>query len=263
MSGLFVKWYLDALSDPVIARAARNGAKKLEMLPWLMAWAKRANDDGRLTINGDPATPLDIAETMSIRPKAGEVERALAELMAVGLVVRDDDGAFRLSEWSRQSAKPSDSREQTAERKRRQRERERHEQSSPVTPCHAPHVTRGHATEQEQETEREPEKDQEQRRAAFLTKWCERGAANDSALRALESDELRTVVGEKLIAGCTDDQARNGIEEFNAKANHRTPPTLAAFIENARRNRKQPADIPGDRRSRIATGGAADAWKLD
>ncbi len=58
---LFAKLWTDVIDDPKLMRADRMGARNLDLLPWLIVFAKRAEDDGRLTIDGVAADSDDIA----------------------------------------------------------------------------------------------------------------------------------------------------------------------------------------------------------
>jgi hypothetical protein len=122
---LFAKLWTDVLDDPKLQRAARKGARHLVLLPWLIVFAKRADDDGRLTVNGEPAEPEDIARSV---PNAStkQVEGALRELEGIGVLYREDDQALRFAQWDRRAeTKPSASPSAVAERVRRHRERKR------------------------------------------------------------------------------------------------------------------------------------------
>lgn len=164
MAGMaWVKLHTDILGDPKLMRAARKGARGLELLPWVLAFAAAADDDGRLTVDGDAAEPEDIAHGIpGVLPTA--VADCLASLTAIGVLAPDDDGALAFAAWQRRAMKPSDTPD--AARARKQRSRAAHKD---VTPCHAGQgvtVSRGgHATEGEGEGEGDAEKEAEPTRA--------------------------------------------------------------------------------------------------
>lgn len=121
---LWVKLWTDILDDPKLIRACREGAQHLVLLPWLLAFAKRADDDGRLTVNGFPAEPEDIARSIpGTSPR--KVAASLAELEAIGVLKVDSSGARFFASWEVRAGKPSDSKEAIAERVRQHRERQR------------------------------------------------------------------------------------------------------------------------------------------
>jgi hypothetical protein len=92
----FTDWLADDppwFCNPQLLRAARDGAKHLVLLPWIICYAKAADDRGRLTTHGEPATAAEIAQTI---PGVGtaRVCAALGELFAFDLLGVDEDGAF-------------------------------------------------------------------------------------------------------------------------------------------------------------------------
>ena len=92
--GLTVAWcklHTDIIGDPKLLRAARKGARHLHWLPWLIAFAKAADDDGRLTVNGEPAEPEDIAPQLP-GATAADIAACVRELDAIGVMTMDDDG---------------------------------------------------------------------------------------------------------------------------------------------------------------------------
>lgn len=130
---LWAKLSVDILGDPKLMRASRKGSKGVEMLPWFIAWAKRAEDGGRLTIDGEPA---EISDFLADIPGATSrsIEAAISSLIEIGVLQREDDGALTLVRFSkRQYGKPSNTPERTRERKRVSRASS-HEHSSDVTP---------------------------------------------------------------------------------------------------------------------------------
>lgn len=163
---LYARLWTDILGDPKLMRASRKGARHLVILPWLFAFAKQANDGGRLSINGEPAEPQDIADLVP-SVNAAKIERGLRELEAIGVLSRDDDGVLRLANWERRSGgKPSDAPDAVRERVARHRDRQRAAAEvtpSDVTPCNAPDVTH-----EEEEIEIEQELPLQQRQARAL-----------------------------------------------------------------------------------------------
>lgn len=118
----WLKLHDEILGDPKLMRAARAGAKELHWMPWLLAFARKANDEGRLTVGGEKADPQDISALIpGAKPKA--ITRALAELLALDILIEDTDGALRFAQWDYRQfrAKPSDSRPAVAARVRRYR----------------------------------------------------------------------------------------------------------------------------------------------
>lgn len=159
---MFVKLHTDILGDPKLLDAARRGAKHLALLPWLLAFAKRADDGGRLSINGRPADPRIIARDLpgvTVR----KVVQALAELHAIGVISRDSDDVFRFVSWEKRAeTKPSDSKSAinlrvTAHRNRVREARNSNNANESVTPCNALQVPECNATEKEKEEEKEKE----------------------------------------------------------------------------------------------------------
>lgn len=138
----WVKLHTDILGDPKLMRAARRGAKGLEQLPWLIAFAARAGDAGRLTIDGHPAEPQDIAAEVP-GGKAATVAACLASLREIGVLVidGDDDRILRFAKWDERAGKPSDRPESIRERVQRHRQRKRG--SDAATPGAPPPVTEG------------------------------------------------------------------------------------------------------------------------
>lgn len=122
---LWLKFWCDALDDPKLMRAARKGATQLKLLPWILLFAKRAEDDGRLTVNGEAAEAEDIARSLPA-VAAAEVATALTELEQIGVLVRGEDDVLTFAAWeARAASPPSDSREAVRERVRDYRKRQR------------------------------------------------------------------------------------------------------------------------------------------
>lgn len=101
----WAKLHTDIFGDPKLMRAARDGAQHLVLLPWLIAFAKLADDHGRLSVGGKPAHEEDIAHGIP-GCRTAHVKSCIAGLIDTGVLVRDDDGVVRFVTWSRRNAKP-------------------------------------------------------------------------------------------------------------------------------------------------------------
>jgi hypothetical protein len=131
----WAKLYTDILGDPKLMRAARKGLKGIEFLPWLIAFAKEANDDGRLSVGGEPAEPADFAELIPCATRKN-ITDCLKSLEKIGVLSRETEGNasksdsfLRFSAWERRSGvKPSDSPSAISERVQRHRERAKNAQ---------------------------------------------------------------------------------------------------------------------------------------
>lgn len=139
---LYAKLWTDILGDEKLMRAARKGAKHLVILPWLFAFAKKVDDNGRLTVDGEPAEPDDISALIpGVTPR--QVAACFEELERIKVLVRDDDGALCLAAWEHRSgsgSKPSDAPESVADRVRKHRQRKR--QATADSPNETPSETR-------------------------------------------------------------------------------------------------------------------------
>lgn len=174
----YAKLWTDILGDEKLMRAARKGAKHLVILPWLFAFAKKVDDNGRITVDGEPAEPDDIS---SLVPgiSARQVAACFDELERIKVLVRDDDGALRLASWEERSgsgSKPSDAPESVADRVRRHRQKKRaatantdgetphmpYDVTPPVTRNETPSVTPRNAGETSYARSREEEEDGEE-----------------------------------------------------------------------------------------------------
>jgi hypothetical protein len=93
-----------SLGTPKLMRAARKGATHLHVLPWLIAFAIKATDHGRLSVGEDPAEPEDIADQIPC-VTAIQVAGALSELAAIGVLSEDPDGCARFTNWEGRQAK--------------------------------------------------------------------------------------------------------------------------------------------------------------
>jgi hypothetical protein len=150
----WAKLHTDILGDPKLMRAARKGARHLYLLPWLFAFAKAAEDDGRLTVNGTAIEPEDLVPLI---PGAGirSIRACLLEAEEIGVLVRDPDAALRLTSWEKRSGKPSDAPESVRERVARHRALKREVTPPSSPPGNALQVTPGNAIEVEGEKRRE------------------------------------------------------------------------------------------------------------
>ena len=148
----FAKLHLEILGDPKLLRAARLGGRGLELTPWLIAFAKAADDGGNLSIGGEPADPADIAVLIPNCNKT-RVKSCLFALETAGVLLRNEEGMYSFAAWEvRAVDKPSDNKEQRAARQRAHRERKRQRRQEdtqnasharnalPVTPSNAPEV---------------------------------------------------------------------------------------------------------------------------
>lgn len=126
----WAKLHTDILGDVKLIRASRKGARHLVLLPWLIAFAKAADDEGRLSVGGIPAEPEDIAPLIP-DSKPAHVAGCLASLAAIGVLSIDTDGAYRFTQWSRRSdTYPSDDPKAVRDRVREHRRRQRNEHQS-------------------------------------------------------------------------------------------------------------------------------------
>ncbi len=192
---LFAKLWTDILSDPKLLRAARKGAKHLHLLPWLIAFAKLADDNGRLSVNGEPAEPEDIADGIPcVTPR--QVAQCIAELEQLGiLVLSEGDDVVRFATWEqRNRAKKSDSAEAIRDRVAKHRKRKRDGDDG------SGNALQGGVTKTtEQEIEQEKEKEREQRRTH----------ARNAALQEIRNAPRYRV----LAAACTPDELGD-VESF-------------------------------------------------
>jgi hypothetical protein len=121
----WAKLHTDILGDPKLMRAARKGFKGVEFLPWIIAFAKGADDEGRLSVGGEPAEATDIAELIPCATRK-IIAESLKSLEKIGVLTRESDGFLRFSQWERRSGtKPSDSKSAISERVKRHRAKER------------------------------------------------------------------------------------------------------------------------------------------
>jgi hypothetical protein len=161
----WAKVFTDILGDPKLMRAARKGAKGLELTPWFITFAKSAADEGRLTVGGDPAEPADFVPLIPGQTLRS-IACALKSLEVIGVLIRDTNhNCLRFAAWEiRQERAPSDSPEAVRERVRRHRERQRNARSNgvernegtviPVTTSNE--IEERRVTEEESRTEKNP-----------------------------------------------------------------------------------------------------------
>jgi hypothetical protein len=172
---LFAKLYTAILRDPKLMRASRLGAKRLHLLPWLIVFAKDADDGGRLSIGKQPAEPVDIAEMIPCVGPA-DVRRCCEESRTIGVLEVDPDGAYRFPRWDRRQSKPSDQPDRLRERKERQRSHAPGHAKSHA-PRHAEGHAPGHATPftgaGNQDQDQEVDQDQEKLRGGWPARWAE------------------------------------------------------------------------------------------
>jgi hypothetical protein len=120
----WAKLHTDLFNDPKLKRAARSGVKNLELAPWLILFAKLADDDGRLSVGRAAATALEIAEGIpTCRPSADRVAACMDGLAAMEVLIPDYDGVLRFANWGRRQGKPSEHKDAVAARVAKHRER--------------------------------------------------------------------------------------------------------------------------------------------
>lgn len=153
----WAKLHTDILGDPKLMRAARKGVQGLEWLPWLIAFAKQADDDGRLTVGGEPADPVDISDLVP-GATAKTIARALNSLEKLGILTRDDDETLRFSRWhERSGGKPSDAPSAIRERVTRHRARKSLQDNTDSNDSNALQGVSRNATEKRREEEKREE----------------------------------------------------------------------------------------------------------
>lgn len=203
---LFVKLWTDILADPKLMRAARKGAKQLALLPWMLVFAKQADDEGRLTVNGEPAEAEDVAAAIP-GITAKQVAECWVSLESMGVLVREDD-ALAFANWHERSGKPSDGPEAINERVKRHRARKRGvtpDHSSGETPCNALHDEKCNATEIELEKEKELEQEKEQEMQQQQPRAREALGVGGEALADSRNELVRLLGGETVAGATTDD----------------------------------------------------------
>jgi hypothetical protein len=162
----WAKLHTDILGDRKLMRAARHGAVGLEYTPWLFAFAKEADDDGRLTVNGEPAEPDDLAALIPCST-ADRIAGCLAALTELEVLVTGADGALRFARWGPRQSKPSKAAPAVLNRVHKHRDKQRVRKVVSVTPDVGvtpvtPVTPRCNATEGEEEEEGEEEKNNSQ-----------------------------------------------------------------------------------------------------
>ena len=118
----WLKVHTDVLGDPKLQRGVRAGLKGLDLVLWLLVFAKQSDDDGRLSIGGHAATGEDIAPLIP-GMKAQQVDACIASCLAIGVLEAEEDGVPFFPNWARRQGRPADMPERTRERMRRSRER--------------------------------------------------------------------------------------------------------------------------------------------
>lgn len=131
----WLKVHTDILGDAKLMRGVRGGLKGLELVPWLLIFAKQADDEGRLSIGALPATGEDLAPLIP-GVKAPAIDACLQSCVALGVLeVGPDDVPF-FPNWARRQGKPADMKDRVRERMRKSRERRNSDtpEGSNVTP---------------------------------------------------------------------------------------------------------------------------------
>ena len=201
---LWAKLHTDIIGDPKLLRAARKGARHLHWLPWLIAFAKAADDDGRLTVNGEPVEPEDVAPQLpGCTPES--IAACIMELATIGVLTIDEDGVYAFAQWQERSGtKASDDPEARNERVRRHRAKKKRERE---TLRNALHATRGNAIEEEEEKEQEREKESSSSPPPDET-WREsadEGQARERVIAALGNGDRAKALTERFIRRCPRD----------------------------------------------------------
>lgn len=141
----YAKLWTDIIGDEKLTRAARKGAKHLDKLPWLIAYAKKRDDSGRLSVGDEAAEPDDLAAGVPcVTPKM--MAECTASLEAIGILTRDDDDVLRFANWRKRNwMSPSDTPDQVRERVANHRARKRGETNGNAESVTTP-VTTGETT---------------------------------------------------------------------------------------------------------------------
>jgi hypothetical protein len=208
----WAKLHTDILGDPKLMRAARKGAKGLHLLPWLIAFAKQADDEGRLTVGGEPADAVDIAALIpGATPRM--VADCLESLERIGVLEPSGgDGAVHLAAWERRSGtKPSDSKDAIRDRVTAHRDRKRNAEDE--TPSNALHPARSNATEKRRE---------EENREDTPKPPAPNGAAIDPDRPPTEPLALVPPAAKRVARAMTDDEAAV-LEHYKARHPKRRP----------------------------------------
>lgn len=174
---LFATLDVDLPDDPLFIALESAG----EPWPWwwirLIQIAKRHNRRGRLChSDGRPLVARDMAlvhhRTLN---RAEEWGQMLETCLSLGLLVQDDDGAYRIADWRRWHRSPSDDPEETRTRKALQRDRQRsHDLSRAVTSGHE-----SHDTEQSRAEQRQSRAEQQQSMRAHAREGLAAAAGSD------------------------------------------------------------------------------------
>lgn len=153
----YAQLHTEILADPKLMRAARKGLKGLELAPWFFAFAKKAQDDGRLTVNGEAVEPADLVPLIP-----GQTVRtiltSLKSLESIGVLARDEGGILYFVAWEVRQAAPSSSNEAVAARVRKHRERKRNAAGNEggVTGGNVTDVTSGNGATETESNRTEP-----------------------------------------------------------------------------------------------------------
>lgn len=137
----WAKLHTSIYGDPKLMRACREGHQALAYVPWLFAFAKRANDGGRLSVGAVAADSEDLANGIpDIQATPAKLAQCATSCLAIGVLTEDPDGVLRFVRWDDRQGKPTESREAWRTRKQRQRSRQKQQkkeaQNKDVTPRH-------------------------------------------------------------------------------------------------------------------------------
>jgi hypothetical protein len=243
----WVKLHTEILSDPKLMQGMRRGLKGLGVLPWLLPFARRAGDEGRLTIAGEAASAADIAAELPDRTMTAKyVAAGLESLLTLGVLTADDDGALRFTRWGERAGdrKPSDRPE--AIRTRVTKFRERHAADNGNAPRNALHEN-GNALRNapDREIEKEGEEEAEKPAAASSPAGETAGAKARSEVAGAVGDVLAARferhVAERLGADAAVAHLREALSWLAGMHGAvLTPAQLAQALGDYVANRAQP-----------------------
>lgn len=245
----WAKLHTDILGDPKLMRAARKGAKGLEFLPWIIAFAKQADDDGRLSIGGEPADAVDLAQLIpGATPKT--LRNCLISLENIGVLVRDSSDFLRFSAWEHRSGtKPSDAPSAVAGRVARHRAAKSLQAKDKGNASNALHVTRDNATEKRREEEKREEERRGERSGAdappaatalpawlpgIRARWQVRVGRITPAVLSREISAAIDLHGEPAILLAIDAYAEERIEQGKPMKLEWFAAECAAWVERAK-----------------------------
>lgn len=179
MSGIFQKFVADALDDPKLRRGVANGLRELELLPWLLLFARVHGTAGALEVDGEGADPALIAMSLpGVTPE--RVATAMASLRTLNILTkRPEDGVYVFTAWDKRNGKPpSAGKEQVRERVAKHRAKAKRGATRSVTSGVTTHETSGNESsnadettiEEEEEKEKEEDKEAAGERAPRVTR---------------------------------------------------------------------------------------------